>query len=91
MINSVKELKDVLIENDGKIFIRNSLLCINGVSNYSDIDIRMIYMDLDSINSEDCIVEFCDVYGSIVLGIHLEDLKEFEQICEYDECGNIIE
>ena len=91
MINNVKELKDILIKNNGKVFIKNSLLCINGVSNYSDINIRMIYMDLDNINNEDSIIEFCDIYGSIVLGIYLDDLKEFEQICEYNENGEIIE
>lgn len=90
MINNKKELIKELKKNNGKIWINSSMLYINGVSFYDDCNIRMIYMDLDQIDNDDDIIEFCDKLGSVIVGIHLSDIYDFEQVCEYDDDGYII-
>ena len=49
----------------------------------------MIYMDLDTIGTDNDIVEFCDINGMIVLSIRLNDIHMFEIAWVYDENGRI--
>jgi len=84
LINNKGELIEKLKKNNGKIYINQSLLSINNITFYDDCNICMIYLDLDSIDTDDDFIEFCDRNGSIVVAIHLSDLYEFDQIVEYN-------
>lgn len=89
MINNKEELIEKLKKNNGKIYINQSLLSINNITFYDDCNICMIYLDLDSIDTEDDLIEFCDSNGSIIVAVHLNDLYEFDQVVEYNYDGFI--
>lgn len=81
-----------LKKNNGKIIIPSSyLISINNVTihNSDECDIKMIYTDLDLLQEEDALIEFCDQFGMLILSVLVNDLFEFEIIIEYDEDGYI--
>ncbi len=81
-----------LKKNNGKILLPSSyLISINNVTihNSNECDIKMIYTDLDLLQEEDALIEFCDQFGMLILSILVDDLFEFEIIIEYDEDGTI--
>lgn len=81
-----------LKKNNGKIILPSSyLISINNVTihNSDECDIKMIYTNLDLLQEEDALIEFCDQFGMLILSVLVDDLFEFEIIIEYDEDGNI--
>ena len=81
-----------LKKNNGKILLPSSyLISINNVTihNSDECDIKMIYTDLDLLQEEDALIEFCDQFGMLILSVLVDSLFEFEIIIEYDEDGNI--
>jgi hypothetical protein len=81
-----------LKKNNGKIILPSSyLISINNVTihNSDECDIKMIYSDLDLLQEENALIEFCDQFGMLILSVLVDDLFEFEIIIEYDEDGYI--
>lgn len=81
-----------LKKNNGKILLPSSyLISINNVTihNSDECDIKMIYTDLDLLQEEDALIEFCDQFGMLILSILVDNLFEFEITIEYNENGNI--
>jgi len=81
-----------LKKNNGKIILPSSyLISINNVTihNSDECDIKMIYTDLDLLQEEDALIEFCDQFGMLILSILVDNLFEFEITIEYNENGNI--
>lgn len=81
-----------LKKNNGKILLPSSyLISINNITihNSDECDIKMIYTDIDLLQEEDALIEFCDQFGMLILSVLVNNLFEFEIIIEYDEDGNI--
>lgn len=90
MINNKEELIKELKANNGKIYLPHCALGINNMAVHNDdYEIRMIYMDLTTIGTDDDLVEFCDSWGLVILSIFLKDINEFEILWEYDNEGCI--
>lgn len=91
----IKDRDDLIYKlkkNNGKILLNSSyLISINNVTihNSDECDIKMIYTDLDLLQEEDALIEFCDQFGMLILSVLVDSLFEFEIIIEYDEDGNI--
>lgn len=82
IINDKKELLEKLQKaKENKIYIDACLISINHVI-IPDNEVHIIYSDDDVIN-------FCDMNGMNVFYVFIEDLENFEILCEYDENGYI--
>ena len=81
-----------LKKHNGKIYLPSAyMISINNINiiNSDECDIKMIYTDLDLLQEEDAIIEFCDEFGMLIMTILVDDLFEFEIFIEYDENGRI--
>lgn len=99
MINSKRELINELIENNGRVYLPDCMLLVNGLA--IDNIFEMIYLDgteflkndeddmVARYSEEDFLLEFCDINLSTLATMPLSELNEFEILFEYDENGFI--